>query len=315
MKLTKYLSITLIKYYTLLFFILFNVNTKAIAEEVSDKVAACTLALNKGDFAKAVTVSEALLKLAPNNRDGLLCKGRALGALGKYNEALSALELAEMNTQPGFDEIISYIFIGNLHKDNNKNAEAIAAYEQSLKVCELEKNEKFKRINLNLIAEAQIQNNDLNAALSNYLAGAKLANNDNERADSYERLAATYSVLGQYDSAIEYQLKGVLMQQKAGTLDQYANASSTLGQIYVKAKDYANAEKTYAKLIQFAKDNGGAYYEAKADYDLAQIKALSGDTDGAKAMMTDALSMAKNIGERDLAAEIEASMKRLNDGH
>ncbi len=298
---------------TIILNILFIISFNANSYELSDKVAACTLALNKGDLASAVTVSAEILKLEPNNHEGLLCKGRALGAQGKYNEALSALELAATNAQTGFDQIISYIFIGNLHKANNKNAEAIASYEKSLKACDLENNQKFKRITLNLIAEAQIQNNDLNAALINYLAGAKLANNDNERADSYERLAATYSTLGQYDSAIEYQLKGVLMQQKAGTLDQYANASSTLGQIYGKAKDYANAEKTYTKLIQFAKDNGGAYYEAKADYDLAQVKALSGDTDGAKIMMADALTMAKNIGERDLATEIEASMKKLSN--
>ncbi len=309
MKLNANLCKTLIKSFSLLFFISINAN----AYELSDKIAACTLALNKGDSASAITVSAEILKLEPNNRDGLLCKGRALGAQGKYNEALSALESAEKNTQPGFDEIISYIFIGNLHKDNNKNAEAIASYEKSLKVCELEKNEKFKRINLNLIAEAHTQNNDLNAALTNYLAGAKLAMNDNERADSYERLAATYSALGQHDQAIEYQLKGVLMQQKSGTLDQYADACLALGQIYGKAKDYANAEKTYAKLIQFSKENGGVYYEAKSSFALAQLKVANGDAVNAKSMMADALNLAKNIGESDLAAEIETSLKKLNN--
>jgi tetratricopeptide (TPR) repeat protein len=305
----RYLYKTLNYAFISLFFICIN----AYAVDVSDKVTACTFAINKGDFATAVSVSAELLKLAPNNRDGLLCKGRALGAQGKYDEALSALGLAEKNSQPGFDKIISYIFIGNLHKANNKNAEAIASYEKSLKICESENNEKFKRITLNLIAEAHAQNNDFAAALTNYLAGAKLANNDNERADSYERLAATYSALGQYDSAIEYQLKGVLMQSKAGTLDQYAIASLTLGEIYGKAKEYANAEKTYTKLIQFSQDNGGAYYEAKASYGLAQIKALRGDTSNAKTMMAEAFKMAKNIGENDLATEIETSIKKLND--
>jgi hypothetical protein len=45
---------------------------------------------------------------------------------------------------------------------------------------------------------------------------------------------------------------------------------------------------------------------------LAQIKLLSGDATSAKVMMGDALKMANNIGERDLASEIETSIKKLN---
>jgi tetratricopeptide (TPR) repeat protein len=298
---------TLIKNFTILFFISLCINANAY--ELSDEVATCTLAINKGDYVKAAKTSAEILKLEPNNRDGLICKGRALGAQGKYEEALSALELAEVNTQPGFDEIISYIFIGNLHKANHKNAEAIAAYEKSLKVSELETNDKFKRINLNLIAETHEQNNDLNAALASYLEGSKLANNDNERADSYERLAVTYTALGQYDSAIEYQLKGVLMQQKAGTLDQYANANLSLGHIYILAKDYTNAEKTYTKLAKFSKDNGGAYYEAKSDLGLAQTKIASGDAAAAKTWIDQAKLIAQETKDKALAQEIELAIK------
>lgn len=300
---------TLIKLFITLFFISLN----ASAQDFSEKNAACNAALDKGNVANAIVISDEILKQEPNNHNALLCKGRALGAQGKYDAALSALELAAKQSKPGFDEIITYLLIGNLHLENKKYTEAIANYEKSLKICEAEKNDKFRLINHNLIGEAQAQNNDLNAALASYLAGSKLVKNDNERADSYERLGTTYSALGQHDLAIEHQLKGVNMQKKSGSLDQYANASLALGKVYEKAKEYPNAEKTYTKFIQFAKDNGGAYYEAKASYELAQIKALSGDATSAKTMMTDALKMAKNIGEGGLASEIEASLKKLNN--
>ena len=304
---------TLIKIFITLFFISFNLDNIAYAQDFSVKLTACNLALDKNELSTAASVADEILKQDPNNRDGLLCKGRALGAKGNYVEALSALEMAANQSQPGFEQIISYLLIGNLHKSNNKNAEAIASYTKSLQLSEADKNDKFKLISHNLIGEAHAQNNDLNAALASYLAGYKLVKNDNERADSYERLGTTYSMLGQHDLAIEHQLKGVNMQKKSGTLDQYANASLALGKVYEKAKEYPNAEKTYTKFIQFAKDNGGAYYEAKASYELAQIKVLSGDATSAKAMMTDALKMAKNIGEGDLANEIEASLKKLNN--
>ena len=133
--------------------------------------------------------------------------------------------------------------------------------------------------------------------------------NDNERADSFERLASTYKALGQYDQAIEYQIKGVSMQQKAGTLDQYANANLALGTIYIAAKDYANAEKTFANLAKFSNDQGGAYFEAKADVGLAQTKRASGDATAAKVFADKAKTIAKETKDNALEQEIELSIK------
>jgi tetratricopeptide (TPR) repeat protein len=302
----KYLQITLINTFITLFLISFN----AYSDELSNKISSCLQSLDKGDLTQAVTASGVALKIAPDNRDALLCKGRALGAQGNYDAALSTLDSAAKQSQPGFEQIITNIFIGNLHKANNKNADALASYENSLAICEAEKNDKFKRINLNLIGETQAQNNDQKAALASYIAGSKLSMNDNERADSYERLATAYSALDQHDLAIENQLKGVLMQEKSGTLDQYADASLALGHVYTQAKDYKGAENTYAKLLQFAKDNGGAYYEARASYELAQIKALRGDASSAKTLLADALKISKNIGEGDLTTKIETALKQ-----
>jgi tetratricopeptide (TPR) repeat protein len=301
------LEFTSIKYIILLLLISFNVN----AAELSDKVLACNAALNNGDMTAASKAVDEVLQQQANHHEGLLCKGRVLGAQGNYKDALTALEQALKGAEPGFEEIINHLLIGNLHKNNQQYVLAIASYNQSVKVCETEKNNKFKHINLNLIGESQALNGDQNAALASYLAASKLANNDNERADSFERLGATYSALGQHDNAIEYQLKGLLMQKKAGTLDQYANASLELGRIYTVAKDYANAEKTLNKLAQFSKDNGGAYYEAKSNYLLAQAKLQNGDAASAKALLAAAYSQANSIGEGALAAEIDASLKKL----
>jgi len=298
---------------TITFITLILISFYSYAEDISGKITACNTAVNNNDATAALKLADEILKREVTNRDALLCKGRALGVQGNYNEALSTLEKAEKESKDNFDQIITNILIGNLHKQNQKNTEAIASYEKSLKICEVTTNEKFARINHNLIGDTHTQNNDLNAALTSYLAGSKLANNDNERADSFERLAATYKALNQYDSAIEYQLKSVQMQRIAGTLDDFANASLELGRIYTLAKDYPNAEKTLNKLVQFSKDNGGAYYEAKANLYLAQSKAASGDASGAKALIADARNTAKSIGATDLTSEIDAAEKKLNN--
>ena len=123
--------------------------------------------------------------------------GRALGAQGKYEDALNALKMAEKQSDTGFEKILAHIFIGNLHAKNNKTAEAIASYEAGIKICDAEKYmDKYKRINLNLIGDAHAQNKDLNAALASYIEASKLAMNDNERANDFERLGSTYSALG-----------------------------------------------------------------------------------------------------------------------
>jgi tetratricopeptide (TPR) repeat protein len=309
MKHKNTLQITLISAFTTLF--LFSIN--ASADAIGDKITACNVALNKADYVGASTQADEILKLKDGSYDGFLCKGRALGAQGNYNEALINLESALKQSQPGFDQILTHIFIGNLHKKNNKIAEAITSYDTSIKICETEKLDKFKRVNLNLIGDVHTQNKDLNAALTSYTAATKLAMNDNERADDFERLAATYNALGKGNEAIEHQLKATLMHDKSGTREQFANASVALGRVYEAAKDYPAAENTYAKLLKFSKDNGSAYYETVANFGLARTKAAVGDKASAKTMLADASVKAKNIGETELAAEIEASLKQLNN--
>ena len=310
MKHKNILQTTLISTFTALFLLSFN----ASADAITDKISACNAALNKADASAALASADEILKLQSNNRDGLLCKGRALGTLGKYDEALSALQNAEKQSQPGFEQILAHIFMGNLHRNNNKFNEAIASYEASIKICDSEKYMgKYKRVNLNLIGDTHTQNKDLNAALTSYTAANKLAMNDNERADDFERLASTYSALAKNNEAIEYQLKATLMHDKSGTREQFANASTALGRVYEAAKDYPAAENTYTKLLKFSKNNGSAYYETVANFGLARTKAAAGDTAGAKTMLADASSMAKSIGEVELAAEIEASLKKLSN--
>jgi tetratricopeptide (TPR) repeat protein len=295
-----------------LFILLFILSFNANSAELSEQSAACTQALNQGDLAKAVVISEGILKTDAKNRDALLCKGRALTAQGQFSEALSALELSLAQAKTGFDAIISHTLIGNLHKENKKNPEALASYEKSMQIAKQEKNDKFIRINDNLMGEVYTDTKDFNAAITSYLAGEKLAMNDNERADSYERIATTYSALGKHNEAIEFQVKAIVMQRRSGTLDQYANASLEMGRIYMAAKEFPNAERTYTKLVQFSQENGGAYYEAKANIGLAQAKVATGDTATAKTLLASVQKMAKTIGAPDLTAEADAALAKLN---
>ena len=273
--------------------------------DLADDAYQCNKASNKGDFSQALTLSEKILKQDSHSREGLLCKGRALGGLGQLDAGISTLKAAEKLSDAPFDRIVALSLLGNLQKNAKKYPEALASYKQSLSIAESVNNGQFERIDNNLLGEISIENNQIQAGLDYYLAGQKFVANDNERADNYQRLATTYSLLKQHDLAIENQVRALLMQKQSGTLDEYASTSLELGRIYIAAGDYVNAEKTFNKLIQFSKENGGAYYEAKATFYAGLAKSASGDNATAKSLFADASKIAKQVGDAELIKEID----------
>ena len=280
-------------------------NTSNITTLATD----CNAAISKNDYAKSLLIADEIIKLDVTNSNAYLCKGRALAAQNDYKSSLDAFKLATQHAKTGMETIVAATLTGNCHKQLKKYPEAITSYESGLKASQLEKNEKFARINLILIGETQVLNQDLKAAITTFTAADKLSNNDNERADGYEHLAATYSAMNSHDKAIEFQLKAVQMQIRAGTLDQQAEAGLQQGRIYTAAKEFANAERAYNKLIKFSQDNGSAYFEAKATVGLALTKIASGDKTTATTLINYAKKIAKDTNDKALADEIELAIK------
>ena len=297
---------------TILTITLFSISFNAYSKAPSKEVAACNEAVNKGDSAGAIKLAEGILKKNIADHEGMLCKGRAFALDGKVPDALANFEQAIAATDDTFVHTITYILIGNLYTRNEQTAEAIASYKKSLAICAKEGNQTYTRINYNLMGQAHTQAKNLEAALDNHKMSVSIANNDNERADSFQRLAKTYNALGDYNKAIEYQIKVAVMHKKSGTLTEYADASLALGEYFINSKNYSEAERTYEKLAKFGKDNGGAYYEARANFHLAETKAANGDKKTAKTLLASALNQANKIGATGLAGDIAASQKKLD---
>jgi len=279
------------------------------AAEVDPQIIACNAALNNQQYDAAVIKANVAIKQKALASQGHMCKGRALLALGKEDEAKTEFLAAEKNAASDFDKTVANLLLGNWEKGRQHYQEAIRLYELALDFAQKDSNRNFTRVSYNLIGDTYGLLNDHVTALKYLEEGEQLAMNDNERADSYERIAACYQAQQQFENAVKYQVKGISMQQKAGTLDQYAEANLTLGQIYTQGKDFANAEKTYTKLIKFSQDNGGAYYEAKTNIYLAQTKLAQGDSDAANALLAQAKTIADKIQASDLTALIETTKK------
>lgn len=286
---------------SLIAIILFSNNIYAESLEAST----CKSALEKGDVSLALKQAAAALQHDSKEVAALICQGRALAASDKLDAALASFKLADSFSDDAFDKTIASLLMGRTYHTLNQTDAAIASFKQTILNAQAANNQAFERIGHNAVGDVYVANKQLEQALPDYMAGSKLALNDNERGESYEKIALTHHNMQHHDLALEYQIKAYLMHEMAGTLDQYAHSSIELGRYYVLTKNYTSAENTLNKIIKFAQEQGGAYYEAQGRCVLAQVKAAKGDMPAAKALIAQAKSIASNIHDKALAAEID----------
>lgn len=272
---------------------------------LSSDMAACNLALETGDIPAAMALASEVLSQNQNNKEALICQGRAYSAQGDLAAALLALQQASKQTTDALDHSIIALVTGNAYKAAKQYALATASYEKSLAFAQTANNQTFTRLSQKLMADIQFDNKQYAQALTLYMASSKFAANDNERGEDFEKIALTQHKLDQHDAAVEFQIKAYMMHEKVGSLDQYAHSSIALGSYYSLAKNYTSATRILDKIIKFAKEQGGAYYEAKGSYVLAKVKVAIGDVSAAKALIAHANLLAKTSGDQLLADEIK----------
>lgn len=274
-------------------------------------VLACNHAVEKGDADGALQLANKVLNNNKKDWEALTCKGRALNAKEDPAGAIAAYQSAATLATTPLDKTIIAILSGNSYKQAKQYDEAITSYQMAITNAKADKNQRFERISTNLIGDTYFESKRFQQALDTYIAASKLSENDNDRGESFENIANTYHNMNMNDEALEYQVKAYFMNERVGTLDQYAHSSVELGRYYIIGKNYKSAENILNKLIKFAKDQGGAYYEAQGNYLLAKVNMAQGDTAGAKALVENAKSIAKNTNDADLAQEIDRETQGL----
>lgn len=258
----------------------------------------CDSALQSRQYSQAVSIAEK----HPAQAEFWLCKGRAQSALNKSADAELSFKKAIVLKPQGLDLISAYMLLGNVQQESKNTPAALESYQQALKLSEQQNMRRYVRIAHNLIGEALFENGQYSESLQAFQAGEKLALNDDERADSYVHEALTFERMQQLDQAIEYQLKGVMMLQKSAEPQQYAEASLVLAKLFAVKRDYVGAEKTYQRLMEFAQENGGSFYEAKTAILWAEVKREQGDVAGSERLLAQADTIVKQIQDAELTA-------------
>ena len=274
----------------------------------SELTVTCNQALEQGKIDTAITLASQALKKSNSDRKAYLCLGLAQGTKDDHAAAVAALQEAERLAVDPSEHIVALTLLGNQYASVGANVEAEKAYKASLSIARAGKIRHFERVNLNQLGEIRQAVADYSGALEYYLQSQKLAANDNERADGNAHIAAAYSLLGNHDKAIEYQIKSVLGEERVGELDQYANASVELGRIYVVAGQYANAEKALNKILAVVTQAGDAYWEAKIYYLFGKLRQAQGKQAEARDYFQRAKKLADQAGAEELSREIQQAM-------
>ena len=274
-------------------------------------ISACNLAVEKGEATIALQLANKVLQSNKNDREALLCQGRALSLKGDVAGAIAAYQSATAQATTPLDKTIIAILTGNAYKKAKQYDQAISSYQLAVTNAKMDKNQQFERISQNLIGDTYFESKRYQQALDTYLAASKLVENDNDRGESFENIANTYHTMSKNDEALEYQIKAYFMYERVGTLDQYAQSSIELGRYYIINKSYKSAENVLNKIVKFAKDQGGAYYEAQGNYLLAKVSVANGDTATAKTLLENAKTIAKNTNDKALDQEIEQETQGL----
>lgn len=278
---------------------------------ISPEVAACNQMLAKGDLKAALAQANTLLKNDKNDKDALICQGRVLSASGDLDAALAAFKLADAQSADAYDKSIIALLSGHAYHSAKQYALAITNYQQTVALAKVAKHQSFGFMANNAMGDIYFKTQQYPLALDAYLAANKLTANDNERGESNEKVALTYHTINQTNLALEYQIKAFVMLAAVGTLDQYAHSGIELGRYYTIEKNYVSAENVLNKIIKFAKEQGGAYYEAQGSYMLAKVKAATGDSDSAKGLVDYAKLIAKNTHDKALDEEISHETQYL----
>lgn len=180
----------------------------SIGKLISD----CNQSIKEGNASKALSSADAALRLDKVSHDALLCKGRAHAELQQYPQAIEALQASEKVASDANQRILSLLILGNVQREAGQRAQALETYEKSLMVARMEKNSGFERATQNMIGDTQLEGGQPDEALKSYQQGSQLAANDNERGESYARIASVHDKVGNPAGAIEYQIKAMLMQ-------------------------------------------------------------------------------------------------------
>ena len=261
----------------------------------------CEKELSNNDYAKAKQEAEKLINNDPFS--GNFCMAKVLFSENKAQESIALFEKSEKLAQHPADQMLSIMFKGLAYKENNDLKQALSIFTTGYETAKLGNSKfvQFERRFLIQMGDVKEKEKDNEKAYEYFAMSLKSSSNDDERAESYDRLAKCAANQGFYDRAREYSLKGSMMYKKSGYLGEFAELTILKGEYEVLDNDYEKGIRTLKELEELCIEAGGDYYLAKTYMKLYKLSKEDKDVYLAKAK-----EVATRIGAKDIIKDINS---------
>lgn len=261
----------------------------------------CEKELSNNDYAKAKQEAEKLINNDPFS--GNFCMAKVLFSENKAQESIVLFEKSEKLAQHPADQMLSIMFKGLAYKENNDLKQAFSIFSTGYETAKLGNSKfvQFERRFLIQMGDVKEKEKDNEKAYEYFAMSLKSSSNDDERAESYDRLAKCAANQGFYDRAREYSLKGSIMYKKSGYLGEFAELTILKGEYEVLDNDYEKGIRTLKELEELCIEAGGDYYLAKTYLKLYKLSKEDKDVYLAKAK-----EVATRIGANDIIKDINS---------
>ena len=261
----------------------------------------CEKELSNNDYAKARQEAEKLINNDPFS--GNFCMAKVLFSENKAQESIALFEKSEKLAQHPADQMLSIMFKGLAYKENNDLKQALSIFTTGYETAKLGNSKfvQFERRFLIQMGDVKEKEKDNEKAYEYFAMSLKSSSNDDERAESYDRLAKCAANQGFYDRAREYSLKGSMLYKKSGYLGEFAELTILKGEYEVLDNDYEKGIRTLKELEELCIEAGGDYYLAKTYLKLYKLSKEDKDVYLAKAK-----EVATRIGANDIIKDINS---------
>ncbi len=258
----------------------------------------CEELLKKGDNKKAVIAS----KRVANKYDSSFCAAKAHYRMKNFESAVASFDESIGVADLPVDQLYSFLYKGIAQRDLEDFKASSATFTKGLNTAALG-NSKYMQMEqrfLYQLGQNELANENGLEAIDYFSKSLTLAANDDERGDSFEGLSLAYYVSNKLDSAIEYGVKASTTFQRTGKLNEYAEMQVKMANYESIQKNYIRALRILNSLEDFAKKNGGRYFEAKALLEKSLIFTKQGHVDDATQSFKKGQAIAIEIGAQDL---------------
>jgi len=261
----------------------------------------CEKELSNNDYARAKQEAEKLINNDPFS--GNFCMAKVLFSENKAQESIALFEKSEKLAQHPADQMLSIMFKGLAYKENNDLKQSLSIFTTGYETAKLGNSKfvQFERRFLIQMGDVKEKEKDNEKAYEYFAMSLKSSSNDDERAESYDRLAKCAANQGFYDRAREYSLKGSMMYKKSGYLGEFAELTILKGEYEVLDNDYEKGIRTLKELEELCIEAGGDYYLAKTYLKLYKLSKEDKDVYLAKAK-----EVATRIGANDIIKDINS---------